>query len=190
MLLDRLFLLPIGYNWKNSFKTDVPKQRRFDTIKDLPTADFRYVVFFTPRSGSSYLTDLIQSTNCLGDAGEMFNPIIAWNVAGAMGSTSIEDYVDSLLRARNIAGVYSAELTWTHLDFMFGSPRQFLDLVKPSHFLWLKRDDYVAQAVSIMSMKQTGLAHTAGASRQDIESARNRVKYDGFRLRRIAKRLI
>ncbi|KIC50347.1 Stf0 family sulfotransferase [Tateyamaria sp. ANG-S1] len=190
MLLERLLLSRPTYGWDDPFTTTVPMQNHFRDVKSWPAAEFRYAILFTPRSGSSFLTDLIQSTGLLGDAGETFNPPITWDVAGAMGCTSLEDYVDSLVRARNTSGVFSTEVTWTHVDFLFRDPQQFVDLVQPESYVWLKREDYVAQAVSIMSMSQTGVSHTANASKDDIARARSMVRYNPVQLRGLVKRTL
>lgn len=154
-----------------------------------PFPDTRYAVFFTPRSGSSYLSDLITSTNALGDAAEVFNHQLAHGIADAMGATSLEDYVAKMLRARNTNGVFGAELTWPDLLNMFHNEKRFLASVQPTHFLWLTRQDIVAQAVSVMAMVQTGVGHTKHTSLGEIDRSRNAVVYKGRYLKRIIARL-
>ncbi len=182
---------PLRYDWPDPFTAkDVQPQPKFNDIKSKPPADLRYVIFFTPRSGSSYLTDLIRSAGTIGDAGEVFNPKIAAKVAGAMGSKSIEDYTDSIVRARNTDGVFGAEIVWTHLDFMFKDERQFLELVKPDRYVWLTRKDYIAQAVSIMSMGQTKLGHAKNVTDEEIAAARAAITYDAKRIKSAANRIV
>lgn len=106
-----------------------------------------------------------------------------------MGATSLEDYVAKVLRARNTNGVFGAELTWPDMLNMFHNEKRFLASVRPTHFLWLTRQDIVAQAVSVMAMVQTGVGHTKNTTVGDIDRSRNTVIYKGRYLKRVIARL-
>ena len=60
---------------KSEFFSDIVfDQERHERIKKRAPAQTNYVIYFTPRSGSSWLTDVLQQTGQLGAAPEAFNP--------------------------------------------------------------------------------------------------------------------
>lgn len=146
------------YRSRNLYSPSTECRPHWRTIMERPLPERHCAIFFTPRSGSSYLTDLMAGTGVMGDAGEVFNPQMLRSIARAMGATSFEMYLAKVLRARNTHGMFSAELTWPHLLSIFHTEARFLRIFKPSCYLWLTRDDVVAQAVSNMAMVQTGWA--------------------------------
>lgn len=125
----------------------------------------------------------------MGDAVEVFNPVLAHSIARAMGASSLDEYVGKILRARNTKGVFGAELTWPHLLSIFKTERRFLQYVEPSKFIWLRRQDIVAQAVSVMAMVQSGVAHAKSATKDDIQRSRDTLVYDQRHIRRIVSML-
>lgn len=54
-------------------KVTVDPERRARQRKR-PAAHLDYVIHFTPRSGSSRLTEILAATKCLSAANEAFNP--------------------------------------------------------------------------------------------------------------------
>lgn len=130
----------------------------------------RYVIFFTPRSGSSRLTDMAASTGYLSTPGEMFNPAFVPRIAKRMRVTNIESYVDGLLRKRNTHGTFGCEIAFRHLHNTFGGMKEMLRLLSPTTYFWLIREDIVAQAVSLTRMAQTRISHSVSTT-EDQEAA-------------------
>jgi len=175
---------------QSPFRNQTPVQHQFADVMTRPLPELRYAVFFTPRSGSSHLTDLISGTGAMGSPDEVFNHRLAHGIASAMGSGTVEDYVERLVRARNVGGVFGAELTWPDMLNMFRDPERFIRLVRPDRFIWLTREDIIAQAVSIMAMTQTGVSHTKHTSPDHVVRSQTRLQYNGWHLRRIINRVI
>lgn len=119
----------------------------------------RYVVFFTPRSGSSRLTDVLSRAGGLGNPGESFNPHHFRKTAGALGAQDLESYVDLLTRRFGAQGVCGCELTAHHLVWAFGTALRFQNIWAPTAVVNLIRKDIVGQAVSASRMAQTGVGH-------------------------------
>ncbi len=139
---------------------DNPAYRRQIELHDEPSV--RYVIYFTPRSGSTWLTALIESAGGCGSPGEFFNPRLMRQTASLVGAQNLQDYIHLVTRRSGIDGVFGCEVTSGHLHAVFRDDREFLDLLRPTASLFLIREDIVAQAVSASRLEQTGVAHKIG----------------------------
>jgi LPS sulfotransferase NodH len=153
-------------------------EARLAQIRKRPLPDNRYLIFFTPRSGSSRLGDLIAQTGHLANPGEPFNPAFVPTIARKMEAADLESYVDHLMRMRFTNGVFGAEATHGHVRSVFGSMEEILRLVRPRSCMWLIREDIVAQAVSLSRLKQTQVAHSPTANQSAQENAEAVFAYD------------
>ena len=71
-----------------------------DRVMLAPRAERSYVIHFTPRSGSSWLTDVLGQTNVFGLPDEYFNPSFIPRNATAFGATNLDEYIEVLHRRR------------------------------------------------------------------------------------------
>lgn len=147
-------------------------------LKSRPWPDRRYVLFFTPRSGSSWLGDLIEQTGAFGNPGEPFNPAIVPRIARRLQATNMATYVDTLLRARSQNGTFGCEITFRQIHNCFGDMGEMLRLLQPTAFFWLLREDLVAQAVSLSRRQQTQIAHSSISDAAAQADAESRFTYD------------
>lgn len=159
-MLERLHQLKGIFN--NPFRGIQAKPELREKLNAVPAPTVRYVIFFTPRSGSSRLTDLMESAGGCGIPGEYFNPLLIKRAATFLGAQGLPDYIDLLSRRKNTGAVFGCELTSSHLYTLFYSHKRFFSLYQPTASLFLIREDIVAQAVSLTRMNQTGVAHTLG----------------------------
>jgi LPS sulfotransferase NodH len=153
-------------------------------LRSMPWPDRRYVLFFTPRSGSSWLGDLIAKTGYLGNPGEPFNPVMVPNIAERLEATDMDTYADTLLRSRNKNGVFGCEITFRQIHNCFGDMGEMLRVLQPTAFFWLLREDLVAQAMSLSRRQQTQVAHSSMVDVAAQENAENRFIYDPDTIRR------
>lgn len=153
-------------------------------LRSRPWPDRRYVLFFTPRSGSSWLGDLIAQTGQLGNPGEPFNPAMVSKIARRLQATDMATYVDTLLRARNVNGTFGCEVTFRQIHNCFGDFGEMLRLLQPTASFWLLREDLVAQAVSLSRRQQTQIAHSSMSDAAAQASAESRFSYDPSTIRR------
>ena len=147
-------------------------------IKTHPIPQKRYAVFFTARSGASWLTDAVEAAGVLGAPGEYFNPDFVPTNAQAFSATDIRSYVELLMRARGRHGIFGAEITYSHLRALFRSEARFLEIFSPTSHLWLIREDPIAQAVSLARMQQTRVAHAVHTSAEAQARAESSFTYD------------
>ncbi|MEM6580760.1 MAG: Stf0 family sulfotransferase [Pseudomonadota bacterium] len=171
----------------NPFKEvqDRPRFRAKLEAKELPTN--RYVIFFTPRSGSSRLTDIVAAADGLGKPGECFNLKHIRKMIEFFGAQSMPDYVNLLMRYRNDAGTFGSEITVGQMRTFFASPDAFFDVYQPTAFLFLIRENIIQQAVSMSRKSQTGVAHNTLRSVTDTSGAE--FKYDAGEIAKAIKRL-
>jgi LPS sulfotransferase NodH len=141
-----------------------------------------YFVCATPRTGSSLLLGLLDSTGVAGRPQAYFRApdehlwARRWQLPGTHdGGFSYRDYVQAALtHGRTPNGVFGAKLMWGTLDEMLGK----LAAVSPdvtgadmnlltrtfgvTRFVHVRREDVVAQAVSWLRAEQTGTWYLGG----------------------------
>ncbi|MBY6202688.1 hypothetical protein KUV65_15030 [Maritalea mobilis] len=168
-----------------------PDRRAKLEAKPLPRR--RLVIYFTPRSGSSWLTDLIAQSRRLGAGNELFNPNFVPNIANGIQALGREDYImQAQKRFSSPNGVFSFEITAHQLDRLFPDSDTFM-----THFnqpdcraMWLIRKDIVAQAVSLAKMVCTKVAHTPHATPEDRARAETAFPYDAENIERWLKHIL
>ena len=180
----------VSHATRNPFRDVVFDEKKFTNAMGWSPAQTRYVVFFTPRSGSSRLTDLATRTKALGDPGECFNPAFIPKIGQAYSARNMSEYVDLLLRHRQTKnGVFGCEVTHMHVMTGFWGGQKFLDALRPTSTLWLIREDIIAQAVSVSRMTQTNVSHSVSADDGAIAKAEEVFSYRPDAIRNILRRL-
>ena len=157
---------------KSEFFSDIVfDQERHERIKKRAPAQTNYVIYFTPRSGSSWLTDVLQQTGQLGAATEAFNPNFVPAIARSIGATNAQSYHDLLSRRFQNGGVNGFEITAHQLKRVFAHPNEFFSLYGKCTAIWLIREDIVAQAISLAKMVATSVTHTPQHSEAERTSS-------------------
>ena len=145
----------------------------------LPLAD-TYFVCATPRTGSSLLLGLLDSTGVAGHPQAYFRgpDEPKWAARWQLPRTPDDDYA-GYLRAvlaagRSVNGVFGAKLMWgTHAELvsklsavhpdLSGNPKELLRRVFGAiRFIHLRRADVLAQAVSWLRAEQSGAWYVGG----------------------------
>jgi len=148
-----------------------------------PTDTDTYFICATPRTGSSLLLGLLDSTGVSGHPQAYFRSSDegAWSERWGIGHTSQRalDYGEfvraALVAGRTGNGVFGAKLMWgTHAELtgrlaglhpeLAGSELQLLEReFGQLRFVYLRRDDILAQAVSWLRAEQTGVWFVGGS---------------------------
>ena len=170
-----------------------------------------YILCATPRSGSTLLCDLLESTGAAGRPASYFRrqSIPRWAARLNVPVAGDEDmpifdrrYVDAVIAAGKAeTGLFglrlmreSADDLSVWLDRLFPGPHndrhRFEAAFGPASFIHLTRTDKVAQAVSRVRAMQSGLWHVAadGTARERIEPA-GRAGYDRTEIGRYVEQL-
>jgi LPS sulfotransferase NodH len=152
-----------------------------------------YLICATPRTGSSLLCGLLDSTGVAGHPESYFRQpderewAARWGIASPSdGTFSYADYFRAAIAGGSTAnGVFAARIMWGTLDEVAnlapvypdhpGSEAGLLNAAfGRTRFVYLRRGDVVAQAVSLLRAEQTGVW---------FETVHDRQEPDGTRLR-------
>lgn len=148
-----------------------------------------YTVCITPRSGSSWLTEILSKTKILGSPEEWLNP---GNLPGIIQNRypclDVIEYFDCIKRTQCTENkVFGMELSFFQYQLVCdalettknGSSLSLLNLEK-NKSIYLYRLDLVAQAVSLYRAVETGMFHSA--QRNASEKALVDFKYSEDRI--------
>lgn len=147
-----------------------------------------YLIFFTARSGSSYLADLLGKTGLAGRPGEYFNPAIMPRTLSAIKKNhgvSIESITDYLLwlieNRRTKNGAFGLKATHPHYSPFIetGLDRLFFS---DFELFYLHRNNILKQAISLYVMSETTLAHKNKEISPDIISRAQSLPYNGEKI--------
>nr|WP_269815630.1 Stf0 family sulfotransferase [Parvularcula mediterranea] len=120
--------------------------------------DKRYLIFFTPRSGSSWMTDVVTQTDVLGSPGEYFNPNFVASIAKTIRSNEPQDYVRRLMaRKKTKNGVFGAEITFFQYRTVDGV--DLFEAISPKCVFVLTRKNIIAQGISLYRAVTSGVFH-------------------------------
>ena len=140
-----------------------------------------YLILFTPRSGSSWLTELLRS-NDMGDPKEWFNPNLIPKIAKRLGTRSVDDYISAVSHTGrdNNTYVFGSEITYFQLAILEDMANVFDHFpISQTYFFYLRRRDIVQQAISLYRATSTGEFHSVqlnGAPRKTAEYDSNAIE--------------
>lgn len=142
------------------FDKSAPDQAALDAIEAMPEPRRRYLFAMTPRSGSSYLCDVMTKTRIFGAPGEALNQEFIPNIAKKIPGRSPDEYLRNFIRAKaGRNGVSGLKASW----FQFNNFTQAMgDKAYLGGFkhIYLTRRDLAAQAVSLYKATSTSVFHT------------------------------
>jgi trehalose 2-sulfotransferase len=148
-----------------------------------------YLICATPRTGSSLLCGLLDSTGVAGHPESWFRQqdeqerAVRWGIASPSDPVfGYADYVQAAIRAGSTAnGVFAARIMWGTLDEVVakltpaypdfaGSDADLLnEAFGRTRYVYLRRGDVVAQAVSLLRAEQTNVWFETARDRQEPE---------------------
>jgi LPS sulfotransferase NodH len=150
----------------------------------IDAASQRYGIVFTPRSGSTWLGELLHSSGFLGDPKEFFNQQAADYAIRQSRSDNVYAYYEYLKIYHQTQGVFGFEVAPKQLEALSvqGYGNLFDDV---QTWFSLRRKDFVAQAVSLYRAKHTGIYHSF-QSTEGVPDA----PYDASEIARIALNIV
>lgn len=136
-------------------------EKRLEDLRNTADPPIRLVIAITPRSGSSYLCDLLTSSNCFGIPQEYIHEALFDEFIELMPARSADEYLSHLFRQTATPnGVATLKTDWFRLkDFMALLPdrARFYEF----KYIFLTRDDRAAQAVSLYRAVESKIWHTS-----------------------------
>ena len=122
-----------------------------------------YCITFTPRSGSTWLGDTLKRSGRFGDPREYFNIEASRFSIRQSNAHNLYAYYNYLKSVRQSDGVFGFEIAYRHLKKLIDEGyADVLDDVEIWFFL--RRRDFVAQAVSLFRANKTGVFHSTQKS--------------------------
>lgn len=164
--------------WNDFPRVGDLNRTRFDREMQNDPASLQYTMFFTPRSGSSWVTDVVTRAERIGMPGEFFNPHLMNRIATALNATSLEEYRNILVRRRMTKGIFGHQITDHQLRAVFGSAEKFVELFPQDKCFWLIREDIVLQGISLFKMQHTKISHAPQASDEERQKSEELFVYD------------
>jgi LPS sulfotransferase NodH len=132
------------------------------------TPSASYFLCGTPRTGTNLLTGLLKSTGLAGKPEEYFWRDVMEEWAQAWRAETFRDYLAAVVHDGTTPnGVFGAKVMWAHMDDLLdrlrtlsggpkASDRAVIERSFPRpRFIWIWRDDAIAQAVSWAKADQT-----------------------------------
>ena len=163
-------------------------QREVEEYARLVAAKKPYVIFFTPRSGSSYLAEVLAATKQLGQPEEFLNQDLAPLAIKHITETGhvtrhVIDYLSWIVTHRSSEnGVFGLKLSYGCIEPLVraGLDRVLLGAFTP---ITLVRKNILKQAVSLYVAVSTGLFHTNIAHSQEVYDKASTLVYDWEKIR-------
>lgn len=174
----------LSWFYKTMFDGKAANAEKFAKVMRLPPAELQYVIYFTPRSGSSWLTDIAMRTGRLGDPGECFNPHFIPNMSKAYHVGDMDSYIKALVRRRNVGGVFGCQVTHFQITRSFGSEEKFMKYFADIPCVWLIREDIVQQAVSLAKLQSFRIGHRTMAGEEKLAEVDRKFVYDEAQIRK------
>jgi len=146
------------------------------TLREAKRRSRLYVIFLTPRSGSTWLTELMAGAGGLGVPQEWFHEEFVYSSEPALGclppsmrgTLDINDYLLSIVdEGQGVAGAEISIFQALMLSELLEGPLDpgLLDVT-----LFLRRIDVVAQGISLYRSVQSGRFHSYQAAPDQIRS--------------------
>jgi len=127
---------------------------------DRPLSSKTMLIAMLPRTGSTALCSLLEATGVLGNPREYLNPrgpLKPW--ARRLSASDLDEYLDALRRERATPnGVFSFKVLYPDLAPLLGRT-PITELIEAAKFVYLTREDGVAQAISEYIADRSGVWH-------------------------------
>jgi len=138
----------------------------------------RYIIAMTPRSGSSYLCDMMTRTGRFGVPGEYLNKNFLPKILTAIPADNADDYIHRVFtkkKTRN--GISGLKASWFQFEPFFDEVKD-TEYLKNSRFIYLRRRDVIMQAISLYKATKTDVFHTNVEHGERQIKALKKLKYD------------
>lgn len=150
----------------------------FSSVHSTP-ADKLYCIAFTARSGSTWLGDILCKTGRLGDPREYFNHMAAKYMISHSTAANLREYYEYIKTVSQTDGVFGVEVSYHQM--VKYAQEGYPDLLNDIQtWFFLRRKDYVAQAVSLYRATQSGIFHSPGKAAEVPETPYNASEIERF----------
>jgi LPS sulfotransferase NodH len=141
----------------NSSDVDLDRLRQVEASSE---ARSRFLIAITPRSGSSYLCDVMTKIKLFGVPGEVMNQEFIPNIIKSIPGRNPEEYIRNVIRFRKTKnGISGMKASWFQFQ-NFKNAMADHSFLSGFKYIYLTRRDLAAQAVSLYKATETTVFHT------------------------------
>jgi trehalose 2-sulfotransferase len=135
-------------------------EKRLAEIEKLADPRGTYIIAMTPRSGSSYLCDVMKTTKRFGTPDEVLNEGFVPNILQRIPGKTPDEYLRNVFRVRKTAnGISGLKASWFQFN-NFVTAMSEPQLAQKRRFVYLTRRDLPAQAISLYKATASDVFHT------------------------------
>jgi len=160
------------------FNNPVLDLDRLQKIEAIPEPRSRYIIAITPRSGSTYLCDMIAKTKRLGIPQEVLGQLSIGNRLKNIPGRTPDEYIRNAVRvkrtANNISGL---KASWFQFQNFTAAMHDHAYL-SGFKYIYLTRRDLAAQAVSLYKATASSVFHTNKQHSEQELNQLNALEYD------------
>ncbi len=132
----------------------------------------------TPRSGSSYLCDVMTKIKLFGTPGEMLNQEFIPKIIQRIPARTPEEYIRNVVRSRKTKnGISGLKASW----FQFKGFSEIMNdcsYLSGFKYIYLTRRDLAAQAISLYKATETSVFHTNIKHSEEAMTKLQSLEYD------------
>ncbi|MDD5271341.1 MAG: Stf0 family sulfotransferase [Methylovulum sp.] len=166
------------------FRNSVIDIKRLNALQEQKDPKSRYMIAMTPRSGSTYLCDLMSRTGYFGQPHELINQDRVPNILKNAPGRNPDEYIRHVMRdLQTNNGVSGLKTSWFQFENFTGYMNN-LSYLSDFKYIYLTRRNLAAQAVSLYKATSSGVFHTdmehspeALAKLHDLEYDYASIKY-------------
>ena len=159
----------------NQTPLDTP---RLEQLASMPEPRSRYIIAITPRSGSSYLSNMLAKTGRFGSPPEPLGEKAVARLIRQIPARTPDEYVKNIIQIKKSKnGVSGLKASW----FQF---RNFMDAMTDASyfdnfkFIYLTRQNLDEQAVSLYKATASSVFHTDKSHSEDALNKLANLDYD------------
>lgn len=164
------------------FLKETKDQALADVINQMVDPRLKYIIAITPRSGSSYLCDLIKQTRLLGSPDEYLNHQFIPNILKKIPANNADDYLKNIIKKfQSKNGVSGLKVSWFQFND-FCNTLQEPAVFKQFKYIYLMRRDLYLQSVSLYKATESNVFHTNIAHEVEAKLKLNNLEYNYVKL--------
>lgn len=162
----------------------------FDKFNQMLDPKLTYIIAITPRSGSSYLCDLIKQTHMLGSPDEFLNQKFIPSILKKVPATNADDYLKNIFKKfQSENGVSGLKVSWFQFNNFYNTLKEPA-VFKQFKFIYLMRRDLYLQSVSLYKATESGVFHTNVEHGEEAKLKLNNLEYNYVKLEEWYKHII
>lgn len=161
-----------------------------DKFNQMADPGLKYVIAITPRSGSSYLCDLLKQTCLIGTPDEFLNHQFIPEILKKIPANNSDDYLKNVLkRFKSNNGVSGLKASWFQFNNFYSALKEPA-VFKQFKYIYLIRRDLYLQSVSLYKATESGMFHTNVQHGVEAKSKLNNLEYNYAKLEEWYKHIV